>query len=225
VTALVAVETLLLVLLALLVVGLLRSHAEILRRLEPHEHDRERADGLPDPPSRGEALSASDIAGTTLAGDPVQIGVTGARSSLIAFMTSGCKTCKGFWDAFREGDAELPDGIRLVLVTKDRSHESPTKLRGLAPRDVPLVMSSAAWEAYEVPVAPYFVYVDGSTAKVHGEGAASSWEQVVSLLTDAVADEADALRGGAARAARAEHELRAAGIGPGDASLYGGDDS
>ncbi|MEA2353553.1 MAG: hypothetical protein QOJ14_1967, partial [Thermoleophilaceae bacterium] len=34
-TALVAVETLLLVLLILLVAGLLRSHAEILRRLGP----------------------------------------------------------------------------------------------------------------------------------------------------------------------------------------------
>jgi hypothetical protein len=220
-TALVAVETFLLVLLALLVAGLLRSHAEILRRLEPHEHSEAEGDDLPSPPGRAEALPASDLVGTTLAGDPLQIGVTSGRNTLLAFMTSGCATCKGFWDAFRAGTLAVPGEARLVVVTKDRSHESPTKLRELASPEIPVVMSTPAWEAYEVPVAPYFVYVDGASAKVHGEGAASSWEQVVSLLSDAVADEAAAGHGGTARALRAEQELRAAGIAPGDPSLYG----
>jgi hypothetical protein len=221
VTVLVAVETLVLVLLALLVAGLLRSHAEILRRLEPHEHGEVDRPELPTPPRRAEALPASDVAGTTLAGDPLQIGVTAGRSTLLAFLTSGCATCKDFWDAFRPTAPALPDDARLVVVTKDRSHESPTRLHELASPDVPVVMSSSAWEAYEVPVAPYFVYVDGPSATVHGEGAASSWEQVLSLLRDAIADDAEAGRGGAARALRAERELRAAGIGPGDASLFG----
>lgn len=218
-TVLVAVETFLLVLLALLVAGLLRSHAEILRRLEPHEHAAPEDEGLPQPPSRAEALPASDVVGTSLTGDPMQIGVTGGRNTLLAFMTSGCATCKRFWDAFRAAEPALPGDARLVVVTKDRSHESPTKVAELASPKLPLVMSSAAWEAYEVPVAPYFVYVDGPSAKVHGEGAASSWDQVVSLLEDAVADEALARRG-TDRALRAERELRAAGIGPGHASLY-----
>src|SRR5947209_49971 len=61
--ALVACETLLLLLLAVLVAGLLRSHAEILRRLGP--------DGspLPEPRVRAGAHAAHDVAGTTLADD------------------------------------------------------------------------------------------------------------------------------------------------------------
>ncbi len=38
-------------------------------------------------------------------------------------------------------------------------------------------------------MSPYFVMV-GDDGEVRSEGAASSWEQVRSLLTDAIADEA-----------------------------------
>jgi hypothetical protein len=43
------------------------------------------------------------------------------------------------------------------------------------------------------------VYVDGRTGAVRSEGAASSWEQVRSLLCDAMADEELARRVGAER--------------------------
>ena len=38
-------------------------------------------------------------------------------------------------------------------------------------------------------MSPYFCFVDGTEAMVRSEGAATSWEQVRSLLTDAIADE------------------------------------
>jgi hypothetical protein len=94
-------------------------------------------------------------------------------------------------------------------------------------------MSSAAWQSYDVPVAPFFVLVDGVSGYVVGEGAASEWEQVVSLLHNALDDarlldrKGNLKRGARMRAnadalreARADRELYSAGITPGDSSLY-----
>lgn len=234
-TILVATETLLLVLLAILVVGLLRSHAEILRRLGPPEGDAARGNGRRPPTEvarRGRPMPATDIAGSTLDGAPIQVGVRpGGQSTLLAFLSSGCLACRTFWESLGSDTAPaVPGGARLVAVTKDRDLESPARLRDLAPADVPLVMSSAAWHDYEVPTSPYFVYIDGGSGEIHGEGAASGWEQVASLLRDALDDvataERPAARGttGPERVSRIDRELADAGIGPGHESLYPGRD-
>ena len=229
-TVLVAAETLLLILLAAVVVALLRSHAEILRRLDAGEGGGRPGSGtvdpsLPRPRSRQGGLVAPEIAGTSLAGEAVQIGLmAGGPSTLVAFLSSGCLTCHRFWDSF--GSAEqpaVPGGGRLVIVTRDSSHESPSKLRKLAPEGIPLLMSSNAWERYEVPTSPYFVYVDGPSGTIHGEGAASGWEQVVSLLRDSLEEGGHASgRSGADRGDRVERDLRRAGIVPGHPSLHPG---
>ena len=39
---------------------------------------------------------------------------------------------------------------------------------------VPVVMSTEAWERYDVPYAPYFVYVSGPAGRVVGEGVAAA---------------------------------------------------
>ena len=228
-TALIACETLLLVLLVVLVASLLRSHAEVLRRLGPPEGEdedgRALATSIVGPGSRAGGRPAADVVGTTLEGDAVKIAVGGdAPSTLLAFLTSGCTSCLGFWEAFDSPRrAELPAGVRLVAITKDGSHESPARLRELRPDGVPVVLSTDAWDAYRVPAAPYFVYVDGG--RVAGEGAATGWEQLASLLRDALEDARLAARGRAAgeeRALRMDHALAAAGIGPGHPSLYPG---
>lgn len=227
-TILVAIETLLLVLLAVVVVGLLRSHAEILRRLgPPQERDSDvLAPGLPDPPSRQGLRQAPKISGMTLGGDGVQLGSGGGQPMLLAFLSSGCLTCEGFWEAFSRAEPpEVPGGARVVAVTKDSSHESPSRLRELAGDALEVVMSSAAWREFDVPTSPYFVYV-GHDGVILGEGAASSWPQVASLLRDAIGDAEEAARltvsraGGSERARRVDEELAAAGIRPGDPSLY-----
>src|SRR5436190_16732693 len=157
-TALVAIETILLVLLSLLVAGLLRSHAEILRRLEglAPEDGRPVDPGLP--PARDHQTPAFDVAGTTIEGDPIKLAMEATgRDTLLAFLSSGCLPCRAFWDGAepvaRQG---LPGDARLILVTKDSAHESPSKLRDLAPSGVPVVMSSDAWERYAVQGSPYF---------------------------------------------------------------------
>lgn len=204
---LVVIETLLLVLLAFVVVGLLRSHAEILRRLPDDAGSDAQPIALEDrrpasestsapqipahlPGPRGVTTPAHDLAGRTLDGAAVVTPVASAGvPTLVAFLSSGCLTCRSFWDGLREGaHRPLPGGARVVAVTKDADMESPSRLRDLAPEDTPVVMSSQAWSDYAVTMSPYFVMVSDD-GEVRSEGAASSWEQVRSLLTDAIADE------------------------------------
>jgi hypothetical protein len=236
---LVTIETIVLALLAILVAGLLRSHAEILARLRSEETPPRVAESpiSEDPPTRPDDTTAHDITGRTLTDEPIQVAVgTHGINTLLAFLSSGCSTCKGFWDALQpRSRGEIPGSARLVIVVRDRNYESPSKLRELVPPDVPVVMSSAAWESYEIPQYPYFVYVDGPSGEIHGEGTAQAWGQVVSLLQDALADatpqpsaaapvpvaavvrEGDGRR---PREVREDAELEAAGVGPGHPSLY-----
>jgi hypothetical protein len=210
-TAVVVVETIVLALLAVLVVALLRSHAEILRRLPPpdddeHDHAHEpqavtlhRAPTLPNqlPTPSGQATQAHDIAGTTLEGDGVVVSMASGANTLLAFLSTGCLTCRTFWDGLQPSTRRpLPGGARVVVVVKDPAFESPSKLRELAPPGVPVVQSSQAWEDFHVGMSPYFCFVDGRSGDVRSEGAAMTWDQVASLLRDALLDEELAAKGG-----------------------------
>jgi hypothetical protein len=235
-TALVAVLTVVVVLLTVVVTGLLRSHAEILRRLhamgaglDPDTDPRDQTAVLRprgDLPRAGQGLGpAADLAGMGLRDDAVMIPVVGVQHrTLLAFLSSGCLTCRGFWEALADQrDLGLPDDVRVVVVTKDAAEESVRSLRELAAPDLAVVMSNEAWEQYTVPGSPYFVLVDGRAGRVVGEGTGQSWQQVQSLLTHAGADEDDARRpfnGAAATEARIDRELLVHGIRPGDPRLY-----
>ena len=88
-------------------------------------------------------------------------------------------------------------------------------------------MSTQAWVDYQVPMAPYFLLVDGPAGVVRGEGAASSWRQLVDLMGQALADTGRTGGQGrrkpvgpAERESRIDAELLAAGIRPGDPSLH-----
>jgi hypothetical protein len=225
IVALVSVETVLLVLLVVLVAGLLRSHAEIMRRLgsgvEPvaGAPPVTGASSVPAPRSRRESASAPELAGVTPGGDAVKLSFEGAGGSptLLAFLTSGCSTCAGFWESLAE--RRLPAGVRTVVVTHGADRERPAKLRSLSPAGIPVVMSSQAWSDYEIPGAPYFVLVDHT---IRGEGVATTWHALASLVSDAIEDQRDAQRPGAGerRAERIDETFAAAGIGPGHPSLY-----
>lgn len=219
--AVLVIQTVAIVLLGMLVAGLLRSHAEILRQLHSlgAGTDPDGAAGvtsaLPAPVRRG-ASTGFDLSGTTPNDEGARIGVVGARqSTLLAFLSSGCLTCADFWNAFAADDRlAVPGGARLVVVTKGPEIESPSRIGELSPRAFPVVMSTDAWLEYQVPHTPYFVYVDGPSGRIVGEGSAQTWSQVVSLWSQAVAD--DAGKG----EARADRELLDAGIHPGHESLH-----
>jgi len=235
-TVLLVLLSVVVTLLVVLVLGLLRSHAEILRALhglgvdlDPHA-----APSAPVVAMRPEgprsSREAADIAGVTPDGDAASFTLVGAEDpTMLAFLTTGCASCASFWSAFADAHLAVPGGARLIAVTKGPEAESPARLGKFAPADVPVLMSSAAWEAYDVPVAPYFAYVDGESGAIVGEGAANTWEHVVSMCEQAIADAGlPPKRGrrrrqrpdGAAREARVDSTLRGVGIDPGHPSLY-----
>jgi hypothetical protein len=240
-TALVVVEAACIILLGMLTVGLLRSHAEILRQLHElsagRDDDRTAAaggDGRPVAVDIGAATGgpAHDLAGQTPGGEAAVVAVTGTtHDSLLAFLSSGCLSCAGFWEALAApGDLGLAPNTRVVAVTKSPGDESSSAVARLAPRARTVVMSTDAWLDYGVPGAPYFVHVSGAHGRVVGEGSAGQWEQVVSLATRAREDQragagpTDHDRDRGSRDAhdrdRIDQELAAAGILPGDEALY-----
>lgn len=256
-TAITVALGLVVALLTALVVGLLRSHAEILRALHdlgvnlevdhevrasagrsvtssPHA-PRRTAPGVA--PARSEAEPfgpAHDITGVLASGGAAHVAVAGtSHATVLAFLSTGCGTCGAFWEALAQPESvELPGpNTRLVVVTNGPDAESPAAVAELAPPGVVTVMSRDAWDDYNVPVSPYFVLVDGPSSRVIGEGAGTSWEQVMDLLSRSVADagssagsartRTDRTRmSGQDRADWVDAELRAAGIEPGDPSLY-----
>lgn len=231
--ALIVAQGAAILLLGLLVAGLLRSHAEILRRLHDLGSEAERPH--PEPEARsslalatappGSSSQPADVAGTSLDGGALTLAVTGtSHRTLLAFLSTGCGSCLPFWETFADPERSLlGNDVRVVIVAKGPEAESESRLHELAPPDVPLVLSSRAWENYRVPVSPYFVLVDGPTGAILGEGSAPAWSQVVSLLEQAAADADLATRRRGRRPdreARADRELLAAGIHPGHPSLY-----
>lgn len=257
--ALVIVLTVVVILMAVLVSGLLRSHADILKALHElgvgvgdptgssdHHHDHHGAGhsggtgpvpvpltmGAPLPGERN-STSAPTVAGVTPAGDAVAIGMDGGNQlTLLSFLSSGCSTCAGFWNAFQSPDQlGLPPHTRLVIVTKGPEFEIPAEVRSRAPADAVVVMSTEAWTDYEVPGSPFFVLVDGTSGLRIGEGVANAMAQVADLVRRAGAD-TQAFTGGSRSRAFAQGldgpererandlELISAGILPGDPSLY-----
>ena len=119
-------------------------------------------------------------------------------------------------------DAALPAGSRLLVVTKSATDESPAALAALCPPGVDLVMSSQAWSDYAVPGSPYIVVADGRTGRIKGEGSGTSFSQIGGLISQASADGGRFSKPAADRERESDVDraLLAAGIGPGDPSLY-----
>jgi hypothetical protein len=239
-----------------LVVGLLRTHAEVLRRLRArrrhlrrgrHLAPRPRGRSARGPPTAAEPTIRADLrhvvrggparrrldslpadlVGVDARGDAVHVGVAGnGRLTLLAFLSSGCTTCAGFWDAFHEGRALVLDGgarPRIVVVTKSPEHEHVGAVATRPPAGGTVVMSSDAWTDYRVPASPYFVLVDGMHGVI-GEGSAASFAQLAGLLDRATTDLGVAPQAAPSAAQRVEDridlDLLRAGITPGHSSLY-----
>jgi hypothetical protein len=230
--AVVVAEGVAVLLLGLLVAGLLRSHAEILRALhdlgagvDPDAGAPRRSSGPALATTGATGGAAHDISGVDLHGESVAVAVAGAQhDTLLAFLSTGCDTCRPFWAAVH-GDLGLP-GTRVLVVVTDE--ESESELARLAGPHVEVIASTAAWESYEVPGSPHFVYVDGPSGVIVGEGTGPDWPAVRGLLTQANADRharhESATPGPVpvewrGNPTRIDAELLSAGIGPGHRSL------
>jgi len=237
-------------LLSLLVAGLLRSHADILRALhslgagvgDPALDDGGPAGtgpvpvtiGPPLPPERS-VEGAPTVAGVTPTGGAMAVPVgSSGGPTLLAFLSSGCTTCATFWQALSDGTpAGLPSGLRVLVVTKGPELEAPVEVAARAGRAM-VVMSTEAWADYEVPGSPFFALVDGATGRRVGEGVANHLGQLVDLVRRATAESPGMTSAAPAPSSRRvplresgpqreesnDRALREAGIAPGDPSLY-----
>jgi len=243
-------QSVVIVLLAALVVGLLRSHAETLRALDRlgaggeasdlsvagrgsgddhrHDHDRDRSGGIPQPGRELEVdRPAPDLVGVDPSGEVVAISTaTRTGPMLLAFLSTSCSSCVPFWESLDRDRMAIGDRlVRTVAVTLGPEEESPTRA-GKVSSTATIVMSSQAWRDYGVPGAPYFVLVDTVTGRVLGEGSAAQPSQLASLVADSTADQAWELqretkaKADLEREARIDQELMRAGIKPGDPQLY-----
>ena len=221
-TAVVVIEGVVIVLLAILVAGLLRSHADILRELHRLGGSSSTERPITQPKSVGFGqVPIGEIAGEDLQGATRAISLKSGRSpTLLAFLSSGCATCRTFWEELQT-DLALPlPETRIVVVTKGSRAESPAKLRELASPTRTLVLSDEAWDAFQVPMTPYFVLID-EHGGVLGEGSARNWDHLLSLFTQSVADSPLPTRlDTEERELFTDSRLRGSGIEPGDASLY-----
>lgn len=247
-TALVVVLTVIVAAQLVLLIGLLRSHAEILGQLHQLGVGSDPSvprgsvprDGSPvtspagfptpaplptqlGPIAPPEGRRAVDVTGATPDGEVVGLRTVDVdHDTVLVFLSSSCAGCAPYWRDLA-GDLGVPDGTRVVVVTREEPDEDAASIAELAPSGLPVVMSSEAYEDLEVPGSPYVVHVEGRTGRVRGEGTAATWSAVRDLLLRGSRSEGSPRAKAAADARRerdADRHLLAAGISPGDASLY-----
>src|SRR5688572_24288406 len=99
--ALIIIEAIVIVLLVVLVAGLLRSHAEILRQLHALGGGEHQETQSMIPPPRRNGLGASpltNLAGPTPDGALASVALSGSRGyTLLAFLSTTCTSCGPFW--------------------------------------------------------------------------------------------------------------------------------
>lgn len=223
-------------LLTMLVVGLLRSHAEILRKLDSlgagvevdgaggHSHEGQLTLSAGPRAAQG---ATPDLVGVNPEGEPVVISTSvGTEPLLIAFLSTTCSSCTVFWENL-DGSDRYFGGIRhrVVIATLGADEESPTRAQSLVRGQADVVMTSQGWADFEVPGAPYFAMIDPGRGII-GEGSATTYQALEEFLVDSTNDSkwdrrrAQKDRTGIERETRIDEELRAAGIEPGDPRLY-----
>jgi len=132
------------------------------------------------PEPEGDAV---DVRGADPEGEPttVPLEATG-QPTLLAFLSTTCGICIGLWERLLAGelDAEAP-GVVPVVVTKDAALEDVDRIRELASAELPVVLSSEAWDDYEVPGSPYVMVVSAAPGSVATEGSVATWDDLVRM--------------------------------------------
>lgn len=174
--ALIVVEACALALLGVLVWGLARNQRRMLAVLGDLEA---RALMTTTAPPSSDALVGTDPNGRALVIDLAYAG----DHTLLAFLTSSCVTCRRLWGELgAELSARLPPGTDVLIVTEDGADERAAAVRDLAPRDVPVLMSSVTWRSYRVSAAPFFALVEGATGRVVIAGTAANGAEILAMV-------------------------------------------
>lgn len=132
--------------------------AEILRRLRPIPTYRDHP-----------ATAPSDIEGLTPAGETVKVGIVDAPDPvLLIFLSSSCQGCRDLWEGTVALRESLPEGVRVVLVTKGPELEDVRAVAALDPVDTLTVMSSQAFRDYRVGGPPFLAVVAAGEVRTEG---------------------------------------------------------
>ncbi|HLH99417.1 MAG TPA: hypothetical protein VKV06_01435 [Acidimicrobiales bacterium] len=121
---------------------------------------------------------AGCISGTAPDGSPTEVDVAEGRH-LVAFLSGGCKPCRMYWKGLGERRPELA-GTPVVIVTPDPSTEPRRGIARLAPKGVPVVMSTTTWFGFGAGAAPWFAVVDDGTVTAGGN--APTWADLAALV-------------------------------------------
>jgi thioredoxin-related protein len=226
-------QTLLIVILIILalqsflVVALLRSHADILKRL----HDLENFGEPKHESSQDLEGPVSDITGVSPEEKVVSIAINSFKQVvLLCFLSSGCHTCKFFWNDLSD---EIMSDLKVtpLIVTKGPNREDSKLIKALYNSKVRCVMSDDTWSAFKVPTTPYFVLLDITGRKI-GEGTAVNIDSLKSFVSQSLRDRRqEKIMQNLNRSAMKDREdlvdqtLRDAGIFKGHPSLSGDKDA
>jgi hypothetical protein len=204
--ALIGALAVIVALLSVLVFGLLRSHADIVRSLHtlgvgvgdpgtprpPEEHGTLPVHLRPTiPPLPAErSIAVHDLEGVSPTGDTLVVSMSSSPLNLVAFLSSGCLSCATLWESLADPEQRrlLPESTRVVVVTKGTEWESPAAIASKTPSDTTVLMSTKAWADYEVPGSPYFILVDGRRRERIGEGVGQGLWQIADMVRRAAAD-------------------------------------
>ncbi|WP_432476614.1 hypothetical protein [Nocardioides sp. GXQ0305] len=191
-------------LLAVVVAAQGRALSAAARRLELLERRVDRRDRLTGEPATAPPTQAPesaptpttpadlegdavDVRGTDPEGEPTVIPLEAtAQPTLLAFLSTSCDICVGLWERLRDGAlASGAPGVVPVVVTRDATQEDAGLVRSLATAEVPVVLSSEAWDDYEVPGSPYVMVVSAAPGSVAAEGSVATWEDLVRIARSA----------------------------------------
>ncbi len=145
----------------------------------------------PVPPAPEPEGDAVDVRGADPEGEPTLIPLEATEQpTVLAFLSTSCGICVGLWERMRQGElgAEVP-GVTPVVVLKDAAHEDLERVRALASGQLPVVLSSEAWDDYEVPGSPYVMVVSSAPGSVVSEGSVAGWSDLVSMARSVSAGE------------------------------------
>jgi hypothetical protein len=118
--------------------------------------------------------TARPVEGVDVAGRPVRVAF-GTGTVVVAFLTSGCRSCRVLWRTRPVASRGEPPTV-TVVVTPGPGLESRRDVARLASTEATVVMSDDTWERWDVRLAGFVaVVVDGI---VTAEGTARSWDDV-----------------------------------------------
>jgi methylamine dehydrogenase accessory protein MauD len=116
-----------------------------------------------------------------LDGRPIEIGVSGSRSTLLFFLSPTCPVCKKLLPILRSITAAERGWLSVLLASDgDRGeHQAFIELHAIA--DFPYVLSRDLGLAFRVGKLPYAVLLD-EQGRVRAKGLVNSREQIESLF-------------------------------------------